>query len=393
MIIDKKIVVSVTSYPKRIRTVSKMLESLFRQTMKPDKIVLWLSIEEFSEKEKDLPENLLNIIGTYGFTICWIRENIRSHKKYFYALQEYVDDIVITVDDDIYYSPTMIEELVNSYDKFPNAVSARNVHKILKHEGKVAAYEIWENNYKECEDRECQDFCAIGWGGVLYPPRIASARWFCKLDIENYSPNQDDLWLKFNEVLDNIPTVYVRNSCEDVIITDTQECALYKTNVFENLNNMCIDYLYKWSKLQDNELIREWLSCLEECGQYYNNQREKFATNLKSILQINKGKKIYICGAGKFAQSLIKLFDYCEEYSAITGLVVSGYYKNPAKVQGVSVLKLENVDFNKDTLVICGVSEKHRTVLKPYFDSKQCAWLDLGIEMVFRCIRNIDLLK
>lgn len=44
---EKKIVVSLTSFPARIKKVHIVIESLLNQTIKPDKIILWLSKEQF----------------------------------------------------------------------------------------------------------------------------------------------------------------------------------------------------------------------------------------------------------------------------------------------------------------------------------------------------------
>ena len=38
-----KIVVSLTTYPARIGTVNQVVESIMRQSLPPDQIVLWLS--------------------------------------------------------------------------------------------------------------------------------------------------------------------------------------------------------------------------------------------------------------------------------------------------------------------------------------------------------------
>ena len=98
------IIVSFTSYPKRIMTIDKVIESVINQTVPPDKIVLYLSSCEFQDCNA-MPD--LEKYKKYGFEICWCDENLKSHKKYYYAMQQYPDDIVITIDDDFYYKNTM----------------------------------------------------------------------------------------------------------------------------------------------------------------------------------------------------------------------------------------------------------------------------------------------
>ena len=45
------VVVSLTSFPKRIDTVDIVIKSMFKQTVIPDKILLYLSKEEFKNKK------------------------------------------------------------------------------------------------------------------------------------------------------------------------------------------------------------------------------------------------------------------------------------------------------------------------------------------------------
>ena len=48
---DTKIIVSLTSFPERMDDVHYTLYSLLNQEFKPDEIILWLSQEEFPNKE------------------------------------------------------------------------------------------------------------------------------------------------------------------------------------------------------------------------------------------------------------------------------------------------------------------------------------------------------
>lgn len=190
----QQIIISLTSYPARINNLIHTIESLFRQKRQADEIVLWLSILEFPNKYNDLPKDLLCLIGKNGFHIEWVTENIKSHKKYYYALQN-SRNIVITVDDDMYYSDTMVSTLMDSYSKHPNAISARRVRLITKEDGKLSLYHKWEGEVVEYIGVERMDLCAIGVSGVLYPPGCSKEKWFDIPAIIRYAHNQDDLWL------------------------------------------------------------------------------------------------------------------------------------------------------------------------------------------------------
>mgnify|MGYP000808865909 FL=1 len=97
---EQKIIVSLTSFPKRIDTLWITVETLLRQSMKPDEIILWLAEEQFNGIDS-LPKALLEQ-QKRGLTIRFC-DDLRSHKKYYYTMQEYPRDIVILVDDDMFY--------------------------------------------------------------------------------------------------------------------------------------------------------------------------------------------------------------------------------------------------------------------------------------------------
>ena len=80
-------IVSFTSFPARINNVWLVVESILRQTQKPDMIILWLSKKQFSSLDV-LPKSLLNL-QKRGLTIKLKDEDFRSHKKYYYFLKEY----------------------------------------------------------------------------------------------------------------------------------------------------------------------------------------------------------------------------------------------------------------------------------------------------------------
>ena len=91
-----KIIASLTSYPARINVVPYVIASLLNQTVKPDKIILWLAETQFPDKK--LPP-LFDEVRACGVEVRFCPEDLGPHKKYFYAMQEYPDHIIITFDD------------------------------------------------------------------------------------------------------------------------------------------------------------------------------------------------------------------------------------------------------------------------------------------------------
>ncbi len=185
----ERILVSFTSFPKRINKVWLVVESLLRQSYKPDLVILWLSKEQF-ESLNVLPARLLNL-QKRGLMLKIKEGDMRSHKKYYYAFREYPNDVIITVDDDIIYSPDLIKYLVETYRKNPNCVCANHVRRVeIENE-----YTSWSIVDKSGVDEKNMQ---IGVGGVLYPPY---SKGFLDSNTINYSlaknvaPLADDLWL------------------------------------------------------------------------------------------------------------------------------------------------------------------------------------------------------
>ena len=52
------LIVSLTSFPARIHLVHYAIYSLLRQSLKPNRIVLWLGEDKFPDKENDLPARI-----------------------------------------------------------------------------------------------------------------------------------------------------------------------------------------------------------------------------------------------------------------------------------------------------------------------------------------------
>lgn len=110
---------SLTSYPARIKIVWLAIKSIMLQTYKPDRIILWLAEEQFPTKE--LPDNLKHL-QQYGLEIKWCKD-IYGHKKYqIPVMEQKSNEVIITFDDDIIYSPRCIERLMNTHKHFPHCL-------------------------------------------------------------------------------------------------------------------------------------------------------------------------------------------------------------------------------------------------------------------------------
>lgn len=226
-----KVIVSLTSFPARIDKVHLAIRSLVLQTRKPDMIILWLAKTQFPNGEEDLPDKLLNY-KKLGLTIEWCEDDLRPHKKYFYAMQKYPYDVVVTVDDDLIYEVNMIELLFQSYLQFPYAVSCMRTHLITENNsGHIAEYSEWIKEYSGIVNTPSFRLFATSGAGTLYPPFCMNSNLFNMNDIKTLCINADDLWLKIMQVLNNTPVVLVRPNKRLNYIEGTQDIALREDNL------------------------------------------------------------------------------------------------------------------------------------------------------------------
>jgi hypothetical protein len=183
------LIISLTSFPERIDLFEYTLFSLINQTIRPAKIVLWVSQKEFIIKHKSIPKNLARYYE-FNFEIKFVKENYRSYKKLVYALKNYKDYLIVTADDDIYYPSDWLELLYNSHTLFPTNIIAHRVHDITFKNNLIDEYKNWNGEKKEIS---FLNFPTTG-GGVLYPPYslhedAVNSDIFLKL-----CPSADDIW-------------------------------------------------------------------------------------------------------------------------------------------------------------------------------------------------------
>lgn len=104
-----------------------------------------------SRQRAELPQNLRERIDKGLVRINWCPEDLRSHKKYYYIMQQKPEDLIITVDDDLRYPPDMIKTLLYSYICHPDCVSGMRCHVVVasREKGSVLGYNHWIMQYTE----------------------------------------------------------------------------------------------------------------------------------------------------------------------------------------------------------------------------------------------------
>ena len=205
---NPQIIVSLTSYPRRFNEIELCIKSLCLQKVKPNKIILWLGNDSC---EKDV-QNLKDKYQKYGVTVRWDKErNLFSHKKYYYAMQEFLNDIIILADDDLIYPYDWIESLLRISREYPNCICARRVHNITwKNDKTPERYSKWIGEAKILIPSH--NLLATTGAGTLFPPNCFSSECF-NIDVfMNFAKSADDIWLKIMAVKNGRKVVWVPNN-------------------------------------------------------------------------------------------------------------------------------------------------------------------------------------
>ena len=238
----QKIIVSLTSYPKRIGTVWLTVETLLRQNMKPDMIILWLAREQFPKGINDLPVDLIRLQNR-GLTIKFC-DDLRSHKKYYYALQEYPEDLVILVDDDMFYPRDLVQKLFQLHSKYPDNICCMSAQVITDFQNSCPSQ--WRNpmlNEKYFDSNEIQVFTG---SGSIFPPKVLKEDTFNKALIKNLCPYADDLWLTYMALTNHTRmTAYHPWRAFPITIYGTAADSLYYINAADGQNDV------QWKQLLD----------------------------------------------------------------------------------------------------------------------------------------------
>ncbi len=186
----EEIIVSLTSFGKRINEVYLAIESIMQGTLKPNRIILWLAKDEFGGKA--LPQTLLRQ-QKRGLQIEFC-EDIRSYKKIVPTMAKYPDACVVTIDDDAMYEFDLLENLIRAHQENPDDICACRMHRIaLDDQNKPKSYLQWDMLVYPTEKSNLH-FLTSG-GGTLFPPYCFDEEFFNEDAFMSLCPYADDVWI------------------------------------------------------------------------------------------------------------------------------------------------------------------------------------------------------
>ncbi len=241
---DKKIIVSLTSFPARIEVVQYAIKSLMLQTFKPDRIILWLAEEQFPDHV--LPAGL-TALTQYGLEIIYC-EDLRGHKRYYKLIPQQADnELIVTYDDDIIFPARSLERLIRTHEKFPDCVVCnRGQALIYNPDGTVKCPGRWKVISNEGLTSPSYKILPSPGGGCLYPPGSLHPDACSPDKIKEYAYGIDDLWLMFM-ILQNGTKIVKTVKYHRIFspIENSQEIQAGRDNIFAGVYDATFEKLSK----------------------------------------------------------------------------------------------------------------------------------------------------
>lgn len=191
--IKNRVIVSLTSFPEAIPFAIQAVKSVLEGSVAPHKVVLYLTASQFPEEK--IPMMLQELTMNPTFEVRFYEENIRSYTKLIPALKDFLNDIIVTIDDDVMYGRNMLQKLLKVHKKHPETIIGHRV----RHLKLDAPYCEWkrykEHRYITKSMKPRFTNLQTGVGGVLYPPNALQVSMLDSGLFMKMAPTVDDIWL------------------------------------------------------------------------------------------------------------------------------------------------------------------------------------------------------
>lgn len=243
------LIVSLTSYALRFSTLPLTLKCLLSQTMKPDKILLWIAHED----KQYLTNDILKL-QEVGLEIGYY-QNIGPFTKIIPTLEAYPDHFIVTADDDAYYWPVWLEEMVLTWNGNINNIIAHRVHKIRLNENDLPIeYNKWDFDSFNTQMTSPLNF-ATGLAGVFYPPGTFHPDVLKRDMFLQLCPKADDVWLYWMSRLNGSMVRRTNTHNKTIPWPLSQKSNLFSENVKNKSNDKYIKaMIYEYGFFYEHKL-------------------------------------------------------------------------------------------------------------------------------------------
>jgi hypothetical protein len=238
-------VVSMTTHSSRINRAHYAIESIAQGTVKPSRIILWLTDDKLFW---NLPGPLRRM-RSRGVEIRLVEE-FGPHSKYFPYLesQDEFDGPLVTADDDALYHPDWLRDLVRAHAASPEHIHCHRVRRMALMGDELAPYNTWSFGTDSLASH--LNFI-IGVNGVIYPAAFLPSLKRAGRAFMKCCPTGDDIWLTVNAIRSGFRVRQVRKEGLDpVAIPGTQGVALFHVNMVQGANQVQLRRTFTPSDLE-----------------------------------------------------------------------------------------------------------------------------------------------
>ncbi len=209
----------ITSYPARLKFVPQVIEAWTHSIEQPEKKVLYLSLAQYPNRDKDIPRDCFCKLQELDVTIIYRKGDERNFKSYF-AGEDFPGWWLLQVDDDYIPSDGSFDRFYNLHKKHPNAFIS------------------------------CLDIPVIMGNGILYNASMLDSRYIT--DMYKIVPLLlSDIWLSFWACVAQIEVIPMNPKLDRVVIEEAN-----LTNLGQEYGNN--SYIKELSKLLINEYPKEY---------------------------------------------------------------------------------------------------------------------------------------
>lgn len=222
------VIVSLTSYPPRIRGSWVAIESILAQTVVPRAVILTLALPEFPNRK--LPWSIRRQVRR-GLEIAWVEENGRSYDKLLPTMVNHPDVSIVIVDDDKILPPTFLEDLLTAHIQSPSAIVGYRGWEMVPSGGQVKFGLGWRRaGLSTLSNR----LFFAGNAGVLYPPKSLGPEALDMKAALELAPTADDIWFWACATVAGTPMKCLGKPAHTSVLSQKRTPALNEINEDQN---------------------------------------------------------------------------------------------------------------------------------------------------------------
>lgn len=244
-----KVIVSLTTIPKRKERLIENLPSIRNQSYAFDKLVINID-DNLTEEDYKFYDSLAEQDKRIIINKC--EAKWRSCNKLLPTIKMFPDYPIITCDDDVYYPEHCFKYLVEQYNKTPDCVIAHEVNPIIVKKDFVS----YVNGY---------DFklCQTEWGKylsncALFPPHV-----FDGTDLYDYDKmmkctngTHDELWFWVMSTINKVQCVGLNYVYSFALENHTPwKSDEYRLSDFNNTDDKINEYMVKINEMYGKQLL------------------------------------------------------------------------------------------------------------------------------------------